>query len=230
MKKIPIFLTLIAISLIFFSCSKEPEVAIEDPLEFYNDWTMLFKIRTDVNSTNIIAFSSNYYYVLIDKDKNVMYTLFTNEVSIWSIYYPGLGYGGKGIGLIHIFKDEPSTRHLALIEETLKQNNVTNVIFSFWVEINWMEIYGTNSGKIIIAGFDEDITNVGSGVYGLGMYEGVFDGNGKITNVHKIIPIANYTNIPEFPGDFIWYDINVGNISIKSGDASNNSLETNISF
>jgi hypothetical protein len=35
---------------------------------------------------------------------------------------------------------------------------------------------------------------------------------------------------PEFPGDFIWYDINVGNISIKSGDASNNSLATNISF
>ena len=230
MKKMPIFLTLIAISLIFFSCSKEPEVAIEDPLEFYNDWTMLFKIRTDVNSTNIIAFSSNYYYVLIDKDKNVMYTLFTNKVSIWSIYYPGLGYGGKGIGLIHIFKDEPSTRHLALIEETLKQNNVTNVIFSFWVEINWMEIYGSSSGRIIIAGFDENITNVGSGVYGLGMYEGVFDGNGKITNVHKIIPIANYTNIPEFPGDFIWYDIYAGNISIKSGDASNNSLATNILF
>jgi len=230
MKKILIFLTLVAISLIFFSCSEEPEVAIEDPLEFYNEWTMLFKIRTDVNSTNIIAFSSNYYYVLIDKDKNVMYTLFTNKVSIWSIYYPGLGYGGKGIGLIHIFKDEPSTRHLALIEETLKQNNVTNVIFSFWVEINWMEIYGTNSGKIIIAGFDENITNVGSGIYGLGMYEGVFDGNGKITNVHKIIPIANYTNITEFPGDFIWYDIYVGNISIKSGDPSNNSLATNILF
>jgi hypothetical protein len=126
MKKISIFLILVAISLIFSSCLKEPEVVIEDPLEFYNEWTMLFKIRTDVNSTNIIAFSSNYYYVLIDKDKNVMYTLFTNKVSIWSIYYPGLGYGGKGIGLIHIFKDEPSTRHLALIEETLKQNNVTN--------------------------------------------------------------------------------------------------------
>jgi hypothetical protein len=86
------------------------------------------------------------------------------------------------------------------------------------------------SNTYIFAGFDENITNVGSGIYGLGMYEGVFDGNGKITNVHKIIPIANYTNIPEFPGDFIWYDINVGNISIKSGDASNNSLATNILF
>jgi hypothetical protein len=213
MKKIPIFLTLIAISLIFFSCSEEPEVVIEDPLAFYREWTIFFKFW------NRLEGSTDIYYVLIDKDKNTIYT-FTNIY-----YYPFLGYGGRGIGLLHIFKDEPPNERLALIKETLKQNNITNVIFSFWMKIE----VGSNT-YIFAAGFDENITNVGSGVYGLGMYEGVFDGNGKITNVRKIIPIANYTNIPEFPGDFIWYDIYVGNISIKSGDASNNSLVTNISF
>jgi len=216
MKKILIFLTLVAISLIFFSCSEEPEVAIEDPLAFYNEWTIFFKFW------NRIEGSTDIYYVLIDKDKNTIYT-FTNIY-----YYPFLGYGGRGIGLLHLFedffKDQPPNERLALIERTLKQNNITNVIFSFWMKIE------IGSNTYIFAGFDENITNVGSGVYGLGMYEGVFDGNGKITNVHKIIPIANYTNITEFPGDFIWYDIYVGNISIKSGDPSNNSLATNILF
>ena len=216
MKKIPIFLTLIAISLISFSCSKKPEVVIEDPLAFYNEWTMFFEVW------NRLEGSTDIYYVLIDKDRNTIYT-FTNIY-----YYPFLGYGGRGIGLLHLFedffKDQPPNERLALIEGTLRQNNITNVIFSFWIRIE------AGSNTYIFAGFDENITNVGSGVYGLGMYEGVFDGNGKITNVRKIIPIANYTNIPEFPGDFIWYDINVGNISIKSGDASNNSLATNILF
>jgi len=213
MRKILIFLTLIAISLISFSCSKKPEVAIEDPLAFYGEWTMFFEVWDHLEG------STDIYYVLIDKDKNTIYT-FTN----YMYSYPFLGYGGRGIGLLHIFKDEPPNERLALIEGTLKQSNITNVIFSLWIKIE------AGSNTYIFAGFDENITNVGSGIYGLGMYEGVFDGNGKITNVRKIIPIANYTNIPEFPGDFIWYDINACNISIKSGDASDNSLKTNISF
>ncbi len=229
MRKVVIFLILLAFSLAFYSCSKEPEFPDENPWEFYGDWTMHLGIRVYGSNTNVFVVK-NIYYVLIDKDKKLMYVLLTNEFVSYGILYPSLGYGGReGVGLIQIFEDVGHPSHLVLIEETLKKNNITNVIFSFLVRIDISK--DGNDTTLIFAGFDESITNIGAIAYGLGMYEGVFDWNGKVTNVHSIIPIAGYSRILSASGDSIMCDMAVGdtniNISIAAGEGRRVPSRTN---
>ncbi len=228
MRRMIILLPLLFAFLIFYSCSEEPEVTTENPWNFYNGWTMFFIVEIINNNTNT-PISIDIYYALIDKDKKEMYILFTNEFEpfLAALFYPSLGYDSEGIGLTRIFEDEKHPKHLTMIEEILRQNNMTNTIFTFWIEIK------KDTNTTVLSGFDESITNIGSGIYGLGTYEGIFDGNSKVTNIHKIIPIGNYTNILSSAGDFEKCKITVNDTNIdiylEGGERFYGTLRTNFS-
>jgi hypothetical protein len=142
-----------------------------------------------------------YYLFIVDKDKSNIYTvsssswvvransdkwLIDDSVGLDASYhgsYPGILLRDEFIP----YTDLPLTN----IRKTLIDNNVTNLMISFLLEVT------KGSSKIVFTGFDSSITNItnlNANVYGLGYFDGTFDGWNTITNVTRIVPVVSNTN------------------------------------
>ena len=172
---------------------------VTEPPDFgvsYAGWVSLFV--TNYSSQDV---GVKYYLFVVDKDKSNIYTvsssswvvransdkwLVDNTIGLDAFYhgsYPGI-----------LLKDEfiPYTdRPLTNIRKTLIDNNVTNLMISFLLEVT------KGSSKIVFTGFDSSITNItnlNANVYGLGYFDGTFNGWNTITNITRIVPVVSNTN------------------------------------
>jgi hypothetical protein len=172
---------------------------VTEPPDFgvaYAGWVDLFV--TNYSSQDV---GVKYYLFVVDKDKNNIYTVSSSSWVVransdkWLVYNTiGLDafYHGSYPGIL--LKDEfiPYTdRPLTNIRKTLIDNNVTNLMISFLLEVT------KGSSKIVFTGFDSSITNItnlNANVYGLGYFDGTFNGWNTITNVTRIVPVVSNTN------------------------------------
>ena len=172
---------------------------VTEPPDFgvsYAGWVDLFV--TNYSSQDV---GVKYYLFVVDKDKSNIYTVSSSSWVVransgkWLVYNTiGLDafYHGSYPGIL--LKDEfiPYTdRPLTNIRKTLIDNNITNLMISFLLEVT------KGSSKIVFTGFDSSITNItnlNANVYGLGYFDGTFNGWNTITNITRIVPVVSNTN------------------------------------
>jgi hypothetical protein len=172
---------------------------VTEPPDFgvsYAGWVDL--LVTNYSSQDV---GVKYYLFVVDKDKSNIYTVSSSSWVVransdkWLVYNTiGLdaSYHGSYPGIL--LRDEfiPYTDlPLTNIRKTLIDNNVTNLMISFLLEVT------KGSSKIVFTGFDSSITNItnlNANVYGLGYFDGAFDGWNTITNVTRIVPVVSNTN------------------------------------
>jgi hypothetical protein len=161
-----------------------------------------------------------YYLFIVDKDKSNIYTvsssswvvransdkwLIDDSVGLDASYhgsYPGILLRDEFIP----YTDLPLTN----IRKTLLDNSITNLMISFLLEVT------KGSSKIVFTGFDSSITNItnlNANVYGLGYFDGTFDGWNTITNVTRIVPVVSNTNT--YYIELLRCNLNVNNDNAK---------------
>ena len=156
-----------------------------------------------------------YYLFIVDKDKSNIYTvsssswvvransdkwLIDDSVGLDAFYY----VSNSGIFLSDGYNTSTN------IKKTLIDNNITNLMISFLLEVT------KGSSKIVFTGFDSSITNItnlNANVYGLEYFDGTFDGWNTITNITKIVPVVSNTNT--YYVGFLDCSLNVDNDSAK---------------
>ena len=191
---------------------------VTEPPDFgvaYAGWINLFV--TNFSSQDV---GVKYYLFIVDKDKSNIYTVSSSSWVVransdkWLVHNTiGLDafYHGSYPGIL--LKDEfiPYTdRPLTNIRKTLIDNNITNLMISFLLEVT------KGSSKIVFTGFDSSITNItnlNANVYGLEYFDGTFDGWNTITNITKIVPVVSNTNT--YYVGFLDCNLNVNNDSAK---------------
>jgi hypothetical protein len=178
-----------------------------------------------------------YYLFVVDKDKSNIYTVSSSSWVVransdkWLVYNTiGLdaSYHGSYPGIL--LKDEfiPYTdRPLTNIRKTLIDNNITNLMISFLLEVT------KGSSKIVFTGFDSSITNItnlNANVYGLGYFDGTFDMGYVITNILKIDPFVSQTDTYYAALVHCSFDVRNDSINIEIKISGKGEIVTNISF
>jgi hypothetical protein len=167
---------------------------VTEPPDFgvaYAGWVNLFV--TNYSSQDV---GVKYYLFVVDKDKSNIYTVSSSSWVVransdkWLVHDPiGLDasyyFSNSGIFLSDGYNTSTNIRKILL------SNNITNLMISFLLEVT------KGSSKIVFTGFDSSITNItnlNANVYGLGYFDGTFDGWNTITNVTRIVPVVSNTN------------------------------------
>ena len=186
---------------------------VGEPPDFgvaYAGWVDLFV--TNFSSQDVEV---KYYLFVVDKDKSNIYTVSSSSWVVkanngeWLVHDPiGLdaSYYVSNSGIFLSDGYNTSTN----IKKTLIDNNITNLMISFLLEVT------KGSSKIVFTGFDSSITNItnlNANVYGLEYFDGTFDGWNTITNITKIVPVVSNTNT--YYVGFLDCNLNVDNDSAK---------------
>jgi len=167
---------------------------VTEPPDFgvsYAGWIDLFV--TNYSSQDV---GVKYYLFVVDKDKSNIYTVSSSSWVVransgkWLVHDPiGLDasyyFSNSGIFLSDGYNTSTNIRKILL------SNNVTNLMISFLLEVT------KGSSKIVFTGFDSSITNItnlNANVYGLGYFDGTFNGWNTITNITRIVPVVSNTN------------------------------------
>jgi hypothetical protein len=218
-------LSIIIITSCVISDTEHPE-----PPDFgvaYAGWINLFV--TNFSSQDV---GVKYYLFVVDKDKSNIYTVSSSSWVVranngeWLVHDPiGLdaSYYVSNSGIFLSDGYNTSTN----IKKTLIDNNITNLMISFLLEVT------KGSSKIVFTGFDSSITNItnlNANVYGLGYFDGTFDGWNTITNVTRIVPVISNTNTYYEELLRCSLDVNNDNAKISLMVVHYGEIVTNISF
>jgi hypothetical protein len=221
-----VFLYLLALLsiIIITSC------VVTEPPDFgvaYAGWINLFVTNSSSQDVEV-----KYYLFVVDKDKSSIYTVSSSNWVVkanngeWLVHDPiGLdaSYYVSNSGIFLSDGYNTSTN----IKKTLIDNNITNLMISFLLEVT------KGSSKIVFTGFDSSITNItnlNANVYGLGYFDGTFDMGYVITNILKIDPLVSQTDTYYAALVHCNFDVRNDSINIGITISGKGEVVTNISF
>ena len=203
---------------------------VTEPPDFgvaYAGWVDLFVTNSSSQDVGV-----KYYLFVVDKDKSNIYTVSSSSWVVransdkWLVHDPiGLDasyyFSNSGIFLSDGYNTSTNIRKILL------SNNVTNLMISFLLEVT------KGSSKIVFTGFDSSITNItnlNANVYGLGYFDGTFDGWNTITNVTRIVPVVSNTNTYYIELSHCSLDVNNDSAKVSLMVVYYGEIVTNISF
>jgi len=203
---------------------------VTEPPDFgvaYAGWVNLFVTNSSSQDVGV-----KYYLFVVDKDKSNIYTVSSSSWVVranngeWLVHDPiGLdaSYYVSNSGIFLSDGYNTSTN----IKKTLIDNNITNLMISFLLEVT------KGSSKIVFTGFDSSITNItnlNANVYGLGYFDGTFDMGYVITNILKIDPLVSQTDTYYAALVHCSFDVRNDSINIEIKISGKGEIVTNISF
>jgi len=203
---------------------------VTEPPDFgvsYAGWVDLFV--TNYSSQDV---GVKYYLFVVDKDKSNIYTVSSSSWVVransdkWLVHDPiGLDasyyFSNSGIFLSDGYNTSTNIRKILL------SNNITNLMISFLLEVT------KGSSEIVFTGFDSSITNItnlNANVYGLGYFDGTFDGWNTITNITRIVPVVSNTNAYYVELSRCSLDVNNDSAKVSLMVVYYGEIVTNISF